>query len=203
MVFKSGLVFIKELPKRGQGRLFRVKCKCGLVFDTSRQCAVKATLGCVRCRAEGNKTHGMWKSPVYVTWDSMKKRCQNPKSREWKHYGGRGIKVHKRWQKFENFYADMGDRAPGMTLDRIDCNGDYCKENCRWITQKEQCRNTRANVWFNIEGVAMTAMEAAIHSGIKPMTVYARIHNGWPTKDLLSPTHSLYHTTVRIRKVKK
>ena len=91
----------------------------------------------------------MYKTATYNSWDSMKQRCTNPKNRRWKHYGGRGISYDSRWEFFENFLEDMGECPEGLTLDRIDVNGNYCKENCRWATdsvqgynQTKRCTNT-------------------------------------------------------------
>jgi hypothetical protein len=85
----------------------------------------------------------MHRTPTYGSWAAMKERCTRPQHRFWKHYGGRGIKVCKRWQKFENFLADMGVRPDGMTLDRINPEGNYTPKNCRWADRYTQRRNRR------------------------------------------------------------
>lgn len=87
-------------------------------------------------------THRMSETPVYAVWLSMKGRCLRKTDKYWKHYGGRGIKVCKRWMKFENFYKDMGE-PNGLTLDRINNNGDYKPSNCRWATWKVQANNKK------------------------------------------------------------
>jgi hypothetical protein len=86
-------------------------------------------------------THGMETTKVYDVWASMKARCQNPKHAAWVDYGGRGISVCARWQSFENFFADMGEPPPGLTLDRINNDGNYEPNNCRWADWATQNNN--------------------------------------------------------------
>lgn len=121
-------------------------CECG---KEGKHLAVDLRAGkstqCVICHnrqcAKKNIQHGMHNTLQYKVWTAMLERCRNPKSTSYRWYGGRGISFDPRWDKFNNFYEDMGERPEGMTLDRIDNDGDYSKENCRWVSHKENCQN--------------------------------------------------------------
>jgi hypothetical protein len=102
----------------------------------------------------------------------MRDRCSNPNRHDWKRYGGRGIKVCERWQVFENFLSDMGERPAGMSLDRIDPNGDYSPDNCRWASIRTQCNNTRRNVYVEHDGRRQTIAQWADELGVKRMRLY-------------------------------
>lgn len=94
-------------------------------------------------------THGMYKTPTYNSWNNMVQRCTNPNRDEYAYYGGRGITVCERWLKFENFLADMGERPEGLSLDRIDSNGNYEPGNCRWVDSATQATNRRRPAYFD------------------------------------------------------
>ena len=127
---------------------FECKCICGFrrlhcVADLRAGKSTQCTTCHNREIAQRNTKHGMHKTKIYKIWSSMRDRCNNPNNTAYKYYGARGIKVCKRWHKFENFYRDMGDQPPGLTLDRINNDGNYTPTNCRWISHKENCQNRR------------------------------------------------------------
>lgn len=120
----------------------------------------------------------MKQKKIYRVWTSMKQRCDNPNIKYYEHYGGRGITYCKRWSKFENFLKDMGEKPEGKSLDRIDNNKNYSKNNCKWATWAEQNRNTRRNVIYKGE----CATDASKRLGGGRNLVQRRIKNGWDIK---------------------
>lgn len=125
--------------------------------------------------------------PYYHVWASMLDRCRNPNNIQYADYGGRGIRVCEQWKAYRNFAADMGPRPDGMTLDRINNDGNYEPGNCRWATRKEQQRNQRRAVYVMIEGQRYRAIELADRSGLKSDTIIARAKRGLSYDEVMSP----------------
>lgn len=131
-------------------RFVIVLCDCGVekrVRTTDLRRGFTRSCGCTsrkRC-AEKIRSHGQSNAAIYRSWSQMIQRCTNASLKSFANYGARGISVCARWRIFENFLSDMGERPAGLTLDRIDVNGNYEPGNCRWATRTVQARNTRAN----------------------------------------------------------
>lgn len=144
------LVATEAAEKRSGGHIvWQCICDCGkIVYIRSDSLRSGSTKSCEcllkEMAAERSTTHGMHGTPIYYIWQSMLQRCENPNYREFKYWGGRGIKVCERWHKFENFYEDVGDPPEGESIDRWpDNDGDYEFRNFRWATPKEQSANRR------------------------------------------------------------
>jgi hypothetical protein len=134
--------------------LWRVKYTCGHSADVAlTQAKVCKTGLCSKCAKTkvcvDRSSHGSTRTPTYQSWRSMKARCYDKNSNRFQFYGARGIKVCDRWlNSFENFYSDMGERPDGMSLDRVDTDGNYEPSNCKWSTEIEQANNKTTNLLF-------------------------------------------------------
>ena len=164
---------IATAEKAGKHPKWRCKCICGRekdVFETHLLSGNSRT-----CTNSG--THGIGKkTPGYGSWKSMLARCLLPNHIAYHRYGGRGIMVCGRWQSgFVAFYEDMGPRPDGMSLDRLDTDGNYEPANCRWATPKEQSNNTCTNVLIEDDGERLTIAELARKHGVNYNTLYSRL----------------------------
>ena len=192
---KFGRWYVKSYyHKKGKMFYWNCICDCGTerpVFGGDLKRGGSLSCGCLKDELSKERLtkHNKSRTAIYGSWKFMLQRCNNPKDDGYYLYGGRGIRVCEAWLKFENFDADMSHSwKAGLSLDRIDTNGDYSPENCKWSTPMEQANNRRNNVTIDTPKGRMTITEAAKCFDLKPVTIFARIRYGWPEKDLLKPT---------------
>lgn len=180
--------------------MWQCSCDCGqrpTVKGQSLRDGHTKSCGCGI--ADSNKRrakHGMYRTKAYKTWQGIKQRCENLKSDAYHRYGGRGIKVCDRWQEFENFLSDMGEPPVGASIDRIDNDGDYTPENCRWATVQEQQNNISTNRLFTHDGKTQTLAQWARELGIAYHVLKYRLNHGWQPPKLFS-TDNLKGTTTK------
>ncbi len=176
------------------------KCDCGnykTIYTNCLKFGGTQSCGCIHksekfreeCSARSTR-HGHAKdgkiSPTSKSWSEMKQRCLNINNKRYKDWGGRGIIVCKRWlESFENFLTDMGEKPKGTSLDRINNNKGYYKENCRWATPKQQSNNTRRNNMLTYKGKTYSMSQWAIVLGMKQATLNYRFRKGYSSKKIL------------------
>lgn len=139
-----------------------------------------------------NSRHGMTKHPIYTTWRAMRNRCFGAKeSVKLKSYKGKGIKICEEWDSFTNFaaWSLLNGYQTGLTIDRIDPNGDYCPENCRWANIYEQGNNKTNNATVEIDGTKKTISQLARIHGIPVSTMFRRHYRGITGKELIAPVN--------------
>ena len=184
-------VMEKIVPPKGR-TLFICACDCGgkiTLNSSDLQSGNTKSCGCYRREISSriNLKHGATvngkHTGAYRSWTTMKSRCYNEDNNRFYAYGGRGIRVCDRWlESFDNFFADMGDRPEGYSLDRIDVNGNYSPENCKWATTTEQSRNQRTNFWYMFGEEKMIQADVARALGVHPAVVLQmRRKNQLPT----------------------
>lgn len=186
----SRLVILRFAGGSVGNRRWLCRCDCGktktIIWESLRSGATKSC-GCLRKDANVKQwqTHGLARTRIYNTWRHMIQRCTLRTNHAFPQYGGRGIRVCKRWLKIENFVADMGPRPAGKSIDRIDNNGNYEPGNCRWASPKQQRRNTRKTRVISFRGKTQCMADWAADIGITPTTLLARLRL-WPIKRALT-----------------
>ena len=149
--------------------------------------------------AEQKSKYGVYprkRTKTYRSWESMKQRCTNPRFSSYKWYGGKGVRICDRWlgeNGFTNFLNDMGEVPIGLTLERIDNNGNYEPLNCRWATKKEQCRNRRTSAFFTFNGRTQTLAAWAEEYGIAQGLLYARLYKAWDFETAITMKAGEWH----------
>lgn len=177
-----GRLTVVELANKNKhgAVMWLCRCSCGkphILVGHSLTSGGVTSCGCLRGDTPAwNRSHNMSGTPQYRVWRTMWTRCANPNSKSYEHYGARGIKVCERWQSFENFYADMGDKpSPLHSLERIKNDEGYSPENCKWATKAEQVANKRNNRHLTVEGVTLTITEWARRVGCTQVALANRI----------------------------
>ncbi len=189
------LVALECTDDRRRGTLLWLcRCDCGnqhktiaasLVAGRTRSCGcLAAELAAARTRTHG----GYWKR-AHSSWTQIKQRCNNPNNPRFADYGGRGIKVCERWEKFETFFADMGERPAGFSIERLDNDKGYEPSNCKWASRSEQNNNRRALKRMSVEfnGEVLLTHVLAKRFGLHPSTISNRFKRGLRGDALVAP----------------
>lgn len=168
------------------GSYWNCVCDCGnstKVLSSNLRSGLVKSCGCLSSETTSNrnKTHGLSNSNIYNVYKTMISRCCNINNKSYKYYGGRGISVCDRWLiGFEYFFQDMGGTyKQGLSIDRINVNGNYSPENCKWVTFEQQSRNRTDNVFIEYNGLVKTMKDWSVFYGLSHKTVWARINRGW------------------------
>jgi hypothetical protein len=194
---KYGRLMVINAIRGGHETKWMCVCDCGnnaIVTGGRLRSGDTRSCGCLRKETTAKKghrnlKHGKSKDRTcseYRIWTGMWRRCTNQNSGDWPGYGGRGITVCERWRSFEVFFADMGCRPPGTTLDRIDNNGNYEPGNCRWATKEEQNGNRRTSVILEYRGKRQSLSAWAREVGLHKSTISMRLRAGWSVEAALT-----------------
>ena len=191
------LIAVELAGRTSDGRRLRWMCRCDCGQTTSVRAGdlsagYSRSCGCLNTetsaeRGRASATHGLSQSTTYHIWDAMVQRCHNPKRKDYPSYGGAGIAVCERWRVFANFLADMGERPPGLSIDRHpNGNGNYEPGNCRWATGAEQVRNSAAVRMVEIAGRTQCIADWRKETGIAKNTYQGRVKRGWSEQRALT-----------------
>lgn len=194
------LTAIKKVGSDGHSSLWLCRCECGnekiVTLPHLRQST--KSCGCLSkevARLNGEKSkigersrvHGDFGKPLYGVWAAMKRRCNNPNSCYYKEYGGRGIRVCADWLEYIPFkeWSLNNGYQNGLSIDRIDSNGNYEPANCRWTTMKKQQNNRRNNIRLLYKGKSYTPLEITELTGLRPRTIRGRLERGWSIDEII------------------
>lgn len=179
------LTAVEVVGKNRRGPLVKCACDCGgtkTVNAKDLRNGNNKSCGCI------HRTHGLTGTRPYRAWQNMKKRCDNPTNKSFKNYGGRGIKYCDKWETFEGFWEDMQEGyADNLTLDRIDVQGNYSKENCRWAGKLIQANNTTTNHLITYDGETMSQADFARKYGVDYELFRHRMKKGWSVEEAMKP----------------
>lgn len=187
--FQFGSLTVLQLGNsHGNGAVWLCQCKCGNQKEICASDMVQGKIkscGCEHIKriAKASTTHGMKNTRTYSIWCAMRSRC----NRINQDYSCRGITYDERWDSFENFYLDMGEVPEGMSIDRIDPNGNYEKSNCRWATQEQQANNKRSSVFIEYNGKKQTVSQWAKELNMNHHTLRGRLKKGLSAEQVLKP----------------
>lgn len=176
------------------GAMYVCRCVCGLTMDVDKRLLIaeqRSSCGCKRNFR--HRTHGKVGTREYHSWVAMRSRCNNPKDIGYHRYGGRGIKVCDRWNRFENFLEDMGPRPENYSLDRIDNNGNYEPSNCQWASRVAQANNQRTNRFITFNGETLSVTQWQKKMGFGEKTIFGRLEDGWSVERAITTPISLDH----------
>lgn len=183
---------VERLPNSATGQArWLVRCDCGNESVSLSQALTRGgskSCGCLQRELSAKRwtKHGNTNCPEWQILRGAISRCHNPRAHAYQNYGGRCIVVCERWREsLENFIDDMGKRPDGMTLDRIDTNGPYSKENCRWAPMEVQQNNRRDNRVLEYMGRKQTMSQWSRELGLLVTTIAQRLERGWPVERAL------------------
>jgi hypothetical protein len=163
------------------------RCDCGttkVVYGQDLGRGKVVSCGC--WNAEKRVKHGMSHTHVYDVWSLMRDRCNNPNNPSYHNYGGRGIRVCERWNSFNDFLADMGERPDGYEIDRKNNDGNYEPSNCQWISRQRNLNNKRNNRLLELNGQTHTIAEWSRITGLSWLTIRQRLRYGWTVERTLT-----------------
>ena len=187
------LVVMSRAPNTKQGAsAWYCTCDCGETQVYARSTDLRRgdsqSCGCATGAliAAANTVHGMSRTRVYKVWRAMHDRCYNSNNANYYLYGGRGIRVCKRWFSFDTFRTDMGERGPGLSLERRNNDGMYSPQNCHWATHTEQGNNKRTNVRIQVGGRVQTIAQWARETEQPPLRIWQRLSRGWSAERAVS-----------------